>query len=96
MSTDGFWTPPGESVLPPTRSAMGELFEFVAQAVGVAIRRCEFPDHCGDTTVREAQFFQDEWFLIARTFGPWLHPGRTPREMAIGWAEEIRKEMKKG
>ncbi len=43
----------------------------------------------------EAQFLDPVELLYARTFGPWLDQTRTPREMAIAWAEEERKAIER-
>ena len=41
----------------------------------------------------EAQFLKNEELSIAHTFHQRLDPMRTPREMAIAWAEEQRKAI---
>ena len=57
--------------------------------------RCELRDH-GETYGVEAQFLKNEEFFAARTFPPRLDPTRTPRALAIAWAEEERKAFEKG
>ena len=61
------------------------LFEFLR---GHDRIRCELRDH-GAYGV-EAQFLYNEEFRIGRTFHQRLDPMRTPREMAIAWAEAER------
>ena len=56
--------------------------------------RCELRDH-GPYGI-EAQFFVNEEFLHSRRFDPSLDPTRTPREMAVEWAEEERNALEKG
>lgn len=77
-------TPP-----PPRAPKVGELlFEFLR---GHDRIRCELRDH-GPFGV-EAQFLINEEIFIGRTFHQRLDPTRTPREMAIAWAEEERKTI---
>lgn len=64
------------------------LFEFLR---GHDRFRCELRDH--GTYGVEAQFLQNEEFLIGRIFHPSLDVTRTSREMAIAWAEEERKAI---
>lgn len=73
---------------PPRVARPGELLlEFLR---GHDRIRCELRDH-GAYGV-EAQFIANEdTLLIGRTFGAWLDRTRTPREMAIDWAQEWRK-----
>jgi hypothetical protein len=67
------------------------LFEFLR---GHDRIRCELVDH-GDYGV-EAQFSTNEEMTIGRTFHARLDPDRTPREMAIAWAEAERKAIEEG
>lgn len=68
---------------------VGELlFEFLR---GHDRIRCELRDH-GPFGV-EAQFLINEELFISRTFHPRLDPMRTPREMAIAWAETERADL---
>ena len=77
---------------PPRPSHPGELlFEFRR---GLDVVRCELRDH-GDYGW-EAQFVHAGELLIGRMFRQRLDPTRTPREMAIAWAVEERKAIKKG
>lgn len=55
---------------------------------------CELRDH-GDFGV-EAAFYQNETFLISRTFHQRMDPARPPRALAIAWAEEERKAIEAG
>jgi len=51
------------------------------------------------TTARygvEAQFLDPVDVRIARTFRQDMDPTRTPRTMAIAWAEEERKAIEEG
>ena len=78
--------PPG-----PRQAQPGELlFEFLQGHTRI---RCELRDH-GDYGV-EAQFLHNEEIVIGRTFHQRLDPTRTPREMAITWAEAERAAMEK-
>jgi len=52
---------------------------------------CELRDH-GAYGI-EAQFWKNEEFLISHRFDPALHPTRTSREMAMQWANEVRKTL---
>ena len=47
-------------------------------------------------TASEAQFLDPVDVRIARIFRQDMDATRTPREMAIGWAEEERKAIEKG
>ena len=74
---------------PPRQPQPGErLFEFL---VGADRYRCELRDH-GDYGI-EAQFFRNEEFRYSRRFDARLDPTRTPRELAIQWAEEERRAL---
>lgn len=74
---------------PPRVPRSGELlFEFLR---GHDRIRCELRDH-GAYGV-EAQFMTNEELTIAHTFHQRLDPNRTPREMAVAWAEEWRKTI---
>jgi hypothetical protein len=44
----------------------------------------------------ECQIFKSEEFLAGHRFDLRLDPSRSPRELAIQWAEEMRKEFEKG
>jgi hypothetical protein len=58
---------------------------------------CELRDHAEVYGV-EAQFWKNEDFFYSRRFDARLDRTRTPRELAIAWAEEERKiiEAEKG
>ena len=91
MTEDPFYAPDDKSP-PPRQAQPGELlFEFLC---GHDRYRCELRDH-GDYGV-EAQFFLNEEFFYGRRFDASLDPNRTPREMAVQWAEEERKAIEKG
>jgi hypothetical protein len=66
------------------------LFEFYVRS-SHTFYRCVLRDH--DEFGVEAQFLDPVDLRISRTFGAWLDPTRTPREMAIMWANEQRKAM---
>jgi len=53
--------------------------------------RAPRPD--GDDSGVTAQFYQNEELMIGRRFDRRMDPMRTPREMAIAWAEEERKRI---
>lgn len=78
---------------PPRVPRVGELlFEFLR---GHDRFRCELRDH-GEYGV-EAMFLRDgDQDFIGRIFHQRLDPTRTPREMAIAWAEEERKALESG
>lgn len=73
---------------PPRVAQPGELvFEFLRGHTRI---RCELRDH-GQYGV-EAQILHNEELVIGRTFGAWLDPTRTPREMAIAWADTMEPD----
>jgi hypothetical protein len=73
----------------PRQPVPGELlFEFL---VGHNRWRVELRTH-GEISV-EAQFLQNEEFFCSRNFPAHLDPARTPRALAIAWAEEERKAI---
>src|SRR5262245_33875215 len=55
----------------------------------------ELRDH-GELYGTETQVFKNEELLIAQRFDPRLDASRPSREMAIAWAEEMRKHYEKG
>jgi hypothetical protein len=65
------------------------LFEFLR---GHDRFLCELRDH-GETYGIEAQFYQNEEFIQGRRFDRSMDPTRTPREMALSWAEAERKAI---
>jgi hypothetical protein len=67
------------------------LFEFVRER-DHSCWICELRDH-GETYSVEAQFFQNEEFMIGRRFDRAMDPTRHPRELAIMWAHEWRKAI---
>jgi hypothetical protein len=75
-------------------SQPGELlFEFHVERTHT-FWRCILRDH-GAYGV-EAQFLDPVDVRIARTFPQYLDPTRSPREMAIEWAEAHRKDIERG
>ena len=70
------------------------LFEFYDEWTHT-FYRVELRDH-GPVYGVEAQFLDPVDPRICRIFRPGLDPTRTPREMAIAWAEEERKAIEKG
>jgi hypothetical protein len=90
MADDVPFYAPNQPPAPPRQAQPAEkLFEFLR---GHDRFLCELRDH-GDTYGVEAQFYQNEEFLLGRRFDRTMDPTRTPREMAIMWAEEERKAM---
>ena len=67
------------------------LFEFLH---GDDRYLCESRDY--GTHGIEAQFWKNEEFLYSRRFDARLDRLRTPRALAIAWAEEERKAIEKG
>jgi hypothetical protein len=53
---------------------------------------CELRDD-GEEYGVMAQFYQNEELVTGRRFDRRMDPARTPREMAIQWAEEERKRI---
>jgi hypothetical protein len=77
---------------PPRQPQPGErLFEF---PLGQDRIHCELRDH-GPYGI-EAQFFRNEEFRHSRRFDSQLDPTRTPRELAIQWAEAERRALEAG
>jgi hypothetical protein len=68
-----------------------KLFEFV---VGHYRYRCELRDY-GAYGI-EAQFFENEQCWYSRRFDGRLDPTRTPRELAVEWAETERAALEAG
>ena len=87
----------GRSIVPnstkpaPRQPRVGELlFEF---DYGGHRYRCELIDH-GDVCGVEAAFtIPGGDYLYSRRFDRRMDPTRTPRELAVQWAEEERKAM---
>src|SRR6266851_10466250 len=95
MSDDVPFYAPNQPPRQPRWPQPGELlFEFYRER-DHSRWRCELRDH-GETYGVEAQFLKNEEFFAARTFPPRLDPTRTPRALAIAWAEEERKAIEKG
>jgi hypothetical protein len=91
---DEDWYKPDRPPAPPRQAQPGELlFEFHVAATHT-FYRVELRDH-GQYGV-EAQILDPVDVRIARTFHQRLDPTRTPREMAIAWAEEGRKAVEMG
>ena len=90
--TDPDWYKPHRPPTPPRQAQRGEkLFEFLR---GHDRFLCELRDH-GEPYGVEAQFWQNEEFLYGRRFDRRMDPTRTPRELAVQWAEEERKAIEK-
>ncbi len=76
----------------PREPQHGELlFEFLHRRDRY---RCELRDH-GEPYGVEAQFLKNEEFFYSRRFDARMHPTRTPRDLAIAWAEDERKAMQR-
>ena len=81
--------PPAPSRQPPH----GErLFEFLR---GPDRYLCELRDH-GETYGVEAQLWKNEELFYSRGFDPRLNRTRTPRELALAWANAERKHLETG
>jgi hypothetical protein len=92
MSDDAFYSPTHRPNAPRQRRVGELLFEYYVERTK-KFYRCELFDH-GEWGV-EAQFRDPIDPTIARMFSPRLDPTRTPREMAIAWAEEEWKAIEK-
>ena len=89
MADEPFYSP-NLKPAPPRQAQPGEkLFEFLR---GHDRFRVELRDH-GEPYGVEAQFWQNEEFLLGRRFDRTMDPTRSPRELAVQWAEEERKAM---
>ena len=76
---------------PARQSQPGELlFEFLRER-DHSRWLCELRD-VGEYGI-VAQFYQNEQIIIGRRFERRMDPTRTPREMAVAWAEEERKAI---
>lgn len=94
MSDDQPFYSPDLKKAPPRQPVPGELlFEFYVERTHTRWR-CELRTH-GSISV-EAQFLQNEELLISQNFPARLDPTRTPREMAIAWATEMRADIERG
>jgi hypothetical protein len=87
---DDDWYKPRRPPAPSRQPKSGELlFEFLHGHDRIL---CELRDH-GDVYGVEAQFFRNEVLEIGRRFDRLMDPTRTPREIAVAWAEEWRKAI---
>jgi hypothetical protein len=88
MTDDGWYKPrrPPAALRQPNPGEL--LFEFYRER-DHSRWLCELRDH-GEPYGVEAQFFQNEELLVSRRFWRQMDPTRTPREMAIAWAEQER------
>src|SRR5262245_18809554 len=94
MSEDPFYKPNLKRA-PLSVGQTGELlFEFYVEQ-SKKFYRYEIRDH-GPTYGVEAQFFDPVDLVIARRFDPRLDASRPSRELAVAWAEEMRKHYEKG
>src|SRR5438552_18348675 len=88
---DDDWYKPHRPSTPLRQPQLGELlFEFHVPATHT-FYRCELRTH--GTDIVEAQFLDPVDVRIARMFHQYMDLTRTPREMAIAWAEEERKAL---
>jgi hypothetical protein len=85
---------PHYQAAPPRQPTPGELLCEFHVAATHTFWRVELRDH-GPYGV-EAQFLDPVDVRSARTFRQDMDPTRTPREMAIAWAEEERKAIERG
>ena len=91
---DDDWFKPDRPPTPPRQPVPGELlFEFHVARTHT-FYRVELRDHRAYGV--EAQFLDPVEIRTARTFHQRMDPTRTPREMAIAWAEEERKAVETG
>src|SRR4030088_2025260 len=89
MADNPDWFKPHRPPSPTRQRQPGEkLFEFYVER-DHSRWLCELRDH-GETYGVEAQFYQNEEFSRGRRFDRSMDPTRTPREMAIAWAEQER------
>ena len=56
---------------------------------------CELRDH-GQVFGVEARFWKNEEFFYSRRFDARMDRTRSPRELAIAWAEEERRGIEQG
>ena len=92
MADDPDWFKPHRPPTPARQPKPGEkLFEFHRER-DHSRWLCELRDH-GDVDGVEAQFFQNEEFIIGRRFDRTMDALRHPRELAIAWAEEWREDI---
>lgn len=78
---------------PPAAPRRGEPGELLFECLRGHDRfRFELRDH-GEVYGVEAQIYQNEEFLIGRRFDRRMDQTRTPRELAIAWAEEERRAL---
>jgi hypothetical protein len=93
MSDDDPFYTPNRPPAPPRQPKPGEpLFEFLHGQDRIL---CELRDD-GEVGGVEAQFLRNEVLEVGRRFFPHMSATRTPREMAIAWAEEWRKAIETG
>lgn len=91
MSDDKPFYAPDLKPAAPRLPQPGELlFEFHVERTH-RFYRVELRDH--RVYGVEAQFLDPIDLVISRTFRADLDPTRTPRQMAIAWAEEERKAL---
>jgi hypothetical protein len=94
VANDEDWYKPNRPPRPPRQRTPRELlFEFHVPATHT-FYRCELRTHGKD--IVEAQFLDPVDVRIARMFHQYMDLTRTPREMAIAWAEEERKAIERG
>ena len=92
MTDEPFYSP-NKQPAPARVAKLGELlFEFHIERTH-RFYRVELRDH-GPVYGVEAQFLDRSDHVPHVSAGP--GPARTPREMAIAWAEEERKAIEKG
>ena len=82
-----FYAPNGPPARRGNRSRANCCFEFYVEAKHMRVR-CELRTHSEPYGV-EAQFLENEVFMIGRRFDPTMGGTLTPREMAVQWAHEV-------
>jgi hypothetical protein len=90
---DEEWYKPHRPPVPPRQRVPGDLlFECLR---GRDRFPCELRDH-GEAFGVEAQFYQNEEFLVSRRFDPSLSRTQSPRDLAVQWAMLERKYFEDG
>jgi hypothetical protein len=94
MADDDWYKPhrPLQSLRQPKPGEL--LFEFYGER-DHSRWLCELRD-LGEPYGIEIQFLLNKALLFARRFEQGMDPTRTPRQMAIAWAEEERKHLEDG
>ncbi len=92
MTHDPFYKPNLKPAPLSVGQAGEKLYEFL---VGHDRYLFELRNH-GEALGVETQIFKNEELLIAQRFDPRLDASRPSRELALQWAEEMRKHFEGG